>query len=71
MWQRIKAFFSDSETIFYARLQAFIGVAAVIVTYVEPEVLSPVMPPSWAPWVVVANGIFTEYLRRRRDGEMK
>lgn len=67
MWQRIRDFFKDSETIFWARLQAFIGIVAVIVTYVQPEVLAPVLPPSWAPWLVVANGFFTEYLRRRRD----
>ena len=70
MWQRIKTFFKDSETIFWTRLQAFIGVVAVIVTYVEPEVLAPVLPPSWAPWMVVANGILTEYLRRRREAGM-
>lgn len=67
MWQRVRDFFKDSETIFWARLQAFIGIVAVIVTYVEPQVLAPILPPSWAPWLVVANGIFTEYLRRRRD----
>jgi uncharacterized membrane protein HdeD (DUF308 family) len=67
MWNRIKAFFSDSETIFWARLQAFIGVVAGLVTYVEPTVLAPIIPSEWFPAFLVANGIATEFLRRRRD----
>jgi len=67
MWNRIKAFFRDSETIFWARLQAFLGVAGAAVTYVDPSVLQPVLPPEWFPWLLVANGLLTEYLRRRRE----
>lgn len=70
MWQRIKQWFHDSETIFWARVQAALGVIAVIVTYVDPQVLAPVVPPAWLPWLILANGLFTEYLRRRRDEEM-
>ncbi|ODT13499.1 MAG: hypothetical protein ABS35_37720 [Kaistia sp. SCN 65-12] len=69
MWQRIKKLFRDSETIFWARLQAALGVAAVAVTYVDPAVLRPVLPSDWFPWLLVANGVFTEYLRRRRAGD--
>ena len=67
MWQRMKSWFRDSETIFWARLQAFLGFLAVVATFVEPAALEPILPPSWLPWVIVANGIFTEYLRRRRE----
>jgi uncharacterized membrane protein HdeD (DUF308 family) len=67
MWNRIKAFFSDSETIFWARLQAFIGVVAGLVTYVEPTALAPIIPSEWFPAFLVVNGIATEFLRRRRD----
>ena len=70
MWNHIKAFFSDSETIFWARLNLLIGVAAVALTYVEPQMLKPVMPADWFPWLFVANGIATEYLRRRRESDM-
>lgn len=70
MWERIKAFFLDSETIFWARLQVFLGVVATIVTYVDPSVLAPIMPAEWAPLLLVAHGIALEYLRRRRDEEM-
>jgi len=62
--------FKDSETILWARLQTFIGIVAVIVTYVEPSVLSPVMPAEWFPLLVLANGVFTEYLRRRRAEDL-
>lgn len=70
MWSRIKAFFADSETIFWARLQAAIGVVAGIVTYVEPQVLAPIIPGEWFPAFLVANGIATEYLRRRRADDL-
>ncbi len=69
MWDRIKRFFADSETIFWARLQAVIGFGALAVTYVDPSVLSPVLGDAkWFPWFVLLNGFATEYLRRRRDG---
>nr|DAF83389.1 MAG TPA: hypothetical protein [Caudoviricetes sp.] len=68
MWQRIKRFFKDSETIFWARLQTALGILAVAVTYVDPTVLQPLVPAPYFSWLLVANGIFTEYLRRRREG---
>lgn len=70
MWERIKNFFGDSETIFWARVQVAIGAIAAAVTYFEPSLLAPVLPAGWLPWVVVANGLATEYLRRRRDPDM-
>lgn len=70
MWSRIKAFFADSETIFWARLQAAIGVVALVATYVEPTVLQPVMPPDMFKWFLVANGVLTEFLRRRRAEDL-
>lgn len=71
MWSRIKAFFFDSEVIFLARLQTALGVVASIITYVDPSVLAPVLPTEWSPLVLVAHGLALEYLRRRRDEEMK
>lgn len=68
MWQRIKRFFKDSETIFWARLQTVVGIIAVSVTYVDPSMLQPIVPASYFPYLLVANGILTEYLRRRREG---
>lgn len=70
MWERIKAFFKESETIFYARLQLAVGAIAAVITYVEPAVFQPILGAQWFPWFLVANGLATEYLRRRRDTEM-
>lgn len=67
MWSRIKRFFKDSETIFWARLQTVLGAVAMAVTYVDPSVLQPVIPSGWFPWLLVINGVLTEYLRRRRE----
>lgn len=71
MWQRIRRFFLGSETIFWARLQAALGAAAILLTYVEPAVLAPMIPSAWFPLFLVINGIATEYLRRRRDEELR
>lgn len=67
MWQAIKSFFRDSETLFYARLQMVIGLVAGALTFVEPSLLAGVLPAEWFPWVLLANGLATEYLRRRRS----
>ena len=67
MWTKIKNFCFGSETIAWARLQAALGTVALVLTYVPPEVLSPVIPPKWFGLFLVANGIATEFLRRRRD----
>ena len=67
LWQRVKRFFADSETIAWARIQAALGILAGIVTYVDPVVLQPIIPPDWFPVLLVANGLLTEYLRRRRE----
>lgn len=70
MWQRIKRFFRDSETLAFARFQTLIGALAGIVTYVDPSILAPVIPTDWFPWFLVINGIATEYLRRRRADDL-
>ena len=72
MWQRIKAFFADSETIAWARIQAALGFAALALTYIDPSVLAPVIGDAkWFPWLVLANGVATEFLRRRRADDLK
>jgi len=69
-WERTKRFFKESETIFWARLQTAIGIIAAVVTYVDPSVLEPIMPTDLFPLLVLANGVFSEYLRRRRAEDM-
>ena len=70
MWEKLKAFFKYSETIVLARAQMLLGVAAVALTYADPILFKPVLG-DWFPWFLLANGIATEYLRRRRDENMK
>lgn len=68
MWDRIRRFFRNSETIFWARAQTFIGLLAGIATYVDPQLVAPVLPAKWLPVYLLVNGVLTEYLRRRRGG---
>lgn len=71
MWQHIKTFFKDSETLAFARLQTLIGVVAGFLIYLDPTMLQPVVgDATWFPWLVLANGIATEYLRRRRADDL-
>lgn len=67
MWTSIRKWFKDSESIFLARLTAFVGVVASVLTYVDPSVLEPIIPNGWFPLLLVAYGLAAEYLRRRRD----
>lgn len=70
MWQRIKDFFSDSETIFWARLHVLLGFICAAITAIDPSLLQPL----FGPWTFIAylavNGLATEYLRRRRDDQL-
>ncbi|WEX10265.1 hypothetical protein [Chelativorans sp. AA-79] len=71
MWQRIKNFFLDSETIFWARLQSFIGVLATVLVAIEPTMIAPYLPPAWVPAWFIFNGFATEYLRKRRAADLR
>ncbi|GAA4529200.1 hypothetical protein GCM10023174_19260 [Chelativorans composti] len=67
MWDRICKFFHDSETIFWARLQTVIGTLAVMATYTDTSLVTPLLPAEALPWFLFINGVATEYLRRRRS----
>ena len=66
----LKKWFKDSETILWARFCTFMGTLASILTFVEPALLEPILPPKWFPVLVLANGIATEWLRRRRADDL-
>lgn len=75
MWEKIKAWFHDSETVFYARLQAAAG--ALIVAIQMPELMTVLLTDGDISWprliiaaVLLVNGFVTEYLRRRRAEDM-
>lgn len=70
MWQRIRKFFKDSETIFWARLQ--MAVAAIIATLatIDPMLFSDYVPAGYLPIYIFISGIVTEFARRLRDREL-
>lgn len=70
-WSKARIFFKDSEVIFWARLQSIGGtvllVGDVMFEVVAKSDLSPfISNPKTLAGVVMANGILTEFLRRRR-----
>lgn len=67
MWNTIRRWFKDSETIFWARLQLVIGLVVGALTYVDPNLVAAVIPIEWVPIWMLASGLATEYLRRRRS----
>ena len=48
MWSKIKAFFKGSETIAWARIQTLIGIAAQVLTFVDPQMVVAVIPVEYA-----------------------
>lgn len=70
MWQRIRKFFKDSEVLFWARVQALIGFIGSVTAIIDPMLLEPLLSPKGLALYMLANGLLTEYLRRRRDEEM-
>ena len=73
MWDKIKAWFARSETIFWARLQVFIGALGQALTQVD---LSPLLSAKalvvWqvlSAWLI-ASGVITEMLRRRNAKDL-
>lgn len=67
MWERIKQFFRGSETIFWARLQAILGLMAAGLSAVDPAFVQELMTPRTFAVYMFINGLATEYLRRRRS----
>lgn len=66
MWPRIKQFFLDSETIFLARLQVFVGIVFAVVLATDPQLFTAYIPAKWIPVFLFGWGILSEYARRRR-----
>ena len=70
MWTRIKKFFSSSETIFLARAQVFVGTVLEVVISIEPGIFAG-FSGKWFPVFLIGHGVLSEYLRRRRDEDLK
>jgi hypothetical protein len=70
MSSRIKSFFKNSVTIFWARLQVLAGAvgASVVALAQDPNVTSALqsaLQPKFIPYYVIAIGLITEIARRR------
>lgn len=75
MMDAIKAWFKRSETIFWARVQVAAGIAGAVFTgaLADPNVnsaLQSVLKPDYVPYYLIAMGLLTEYLRRRRATDL-
>lgn len=67
MWQRIREFFRDSETIFWARLQMLGASIIAVLATIDPMLFASYIPTGYLPIYIFLSGILTEYLRRRRS----
>ncbi len=70
MWDKIKAWFKNSLTILWARVQVLAGViaAAVLALLQDPSITGAVqsaLQPKFIPYYVIAIGLITEVARRR------
>jgi hypothetical protein len=63
MFRRIRAWFKDSETIFFARLQLLAGAVWGTLTAMD---LSPLLEPKWLTVWLIFSGVVTELARRSR-----
>lgn len=70
MWDKIRQFFLDSETIFLARLQVFVGIVVSAFLMLDPSLFEAYVPARWVPVYLLAIGVLTEYARRRRDPDI-
>ena len=75
MWDKVKAWFKRSETIFWARLQVFAGavMATVMALANDPNIsdaLKSILKPEYVPYYVIGFGLLTEILRRRRATDL-
>lgn len=67
---KVKKFFKDSTTIFWARVQTVVGFAIAVAGSVDWTTISTLdwTTPKQTVWIgvgILANGIITEVLRRR------
>ena len=70
MWDRIKTFFKNSETIAWAWLNMAVGSIASVLAFVDPELVQALLTPQTFGFYVLANGVATKWLRQRREEDM-
>jgi hypothetical protein len=65
MFDKIKAWFKDSTTILWGRIQTLVGAVLGILMAVDLSPLGNLLPAKWASVWLVVSGIVTEIARRR------
>ena len=76
MWNKIRSWFKNSVTIFWARAQVLAGLAAATLMALasDPNVTGAIqaaLQPKYIPYYVIAIGLITEIARRRTAGSPK
>lgn len=71
LWPQINHWFSDSETLFWGRLQMLFGAVLTVLTTTD---LTPIFASAglakWLPLWVVISGIITEMARKSRASDV-
>jgi hypothetical protein len=67
MLEKIKAFFSYSETILLARLQVLGGIVFGAFMALDPSLFQAYVPANYVPLYLLGMGVLTEIARRRND----
>lgn len=70
-WNKIKAWFHDSETIFLARLSAFGGAVLQVLDTTDPQMFATLIGAKWFPVFLIGFGVVLEYARKRRATDLK
>ena len=70
MWSKVKAFFSDSEVIFLARLQMIAGIVWSVLPTIDPTLFQSLVGDRWFGVFLIVWGVVTEIARRRRATDL-
>ncbi|WP_245459016.1 hypothetical protein [Mesorhizobium sp. M1A.F.Ca.IN.022.06.1.1] len=70
MWSKIRAWFKDSETVAWARLQMLGGAVLTVLSATDPSLFNQYIPDRWLPLYIVGSGVLTEVLRRLRAKDL-
>lgn len=71
IWDRIRVWFHDSETLVWARLQVLGGIVFTTLATTDPDVIKGAVDAlnltRWWPLLLIAAGVVTELVRRSRE----
>ena len=67
MWEFLRDWCHDSETIVWARLQLVLGAIWAVLSSTD---LAAVLPAGYLPYWLILSGVVTEILRRSRATDL-